>query len=103
MPRSMSGLVQLRRNNQATAGQAPARAPSASVYLETYGCQMNVADTEVMLGMLQQAGYARADDPAAADLLLLHTCAVRERGEVRVYARASALARHKQRPGVVLG
>jgi len=73
------------------------------VYLETYGCQMNVADSDMMLGLLHGAGYARTDDPARADLILLNTCAVREKAEEKVYARASMLARHKSRPGVVLG
>jgi tRNA-2-methylthio-N6-dimethylallyladenosine synthase len=64
---------------------------------------MNVADTEMMLGLLHQARYARTDDPAAAELILLNTCAVREKAEERVYQRASMLAEHKRRPNVVLG
>jgi tRNA-2-methylthio-N6-dimethylallyladenosine synthase len=76
----------------------------AQVYIETYGCQMNIADTELVLGLLQGGGYARTEDPARADLILLNTCAVREKAEERVYARASMLAAaHKIRPGVVLG
>src|ERR1044071_7385972 len=64
---------------------------------------MNVADAEMVLGLLHGAGYGRTDDPARADLILLNTCAVREKAEERVYARASMLAAHKARPGVVLG
>jgi tRNA-2-methylthio-N6-dimethylallyladenosine synthase len=64
---------------------------------------MNVADSDMMLGLLRDGGYARTDDPARADLILINTCAVREKAEERVYARASALARHKARPGVILG
>ena len=60
-------------------------------YVETYGCQMNVADTELMLGVLQGAGYGRTDDPAAADVILLNTCAVREKAEERVFGRAGEL------------
>jgi tRNA-2-methylthio-N6-dimethylallyladenosine synthase len=66
-----------------------------TVYVETYGCQMNVADTEMVLGLLDRAGYARAQDPAQADVILLNTCAVRERAVERVLGRASSLARHK--------
>jgi tRNA-2-methylthio-N6-dimethylallyladenosine synthase len=66
-----------------------------TVYVETYGCQMNVADTEMVLGLLQQAGYARTMDPAEADVILLNTCAVRERAVERVRGRASTLAQHK--------
>ncbi len=72
------------------------------VYIETYGCQMNVADTELMLGVLGRDGYEAADDPASADVLLVNTCAVRDNAEQRVVGRIGELKRHK-RPGVVLG
>jgi tRNA-2-methylthio-N6-dimethylallyladenosine synthase len=72
-------------------------------YVETYGCQMNVADSDMVLGMLRHAGYSRTDDAADADLILINTCAVREKAEERVFARASMLAEHKARPGVILG
>src|SRR5688572_11122467 len=98
----MSGLVQLRRPRPA-AEPAPATA-SRLAYVETYGCQMNVADTEMVLGLLEQGGYARTEDPARADLILINTCAVREKAEERVYGRASVLSQHKARdPKVVLG
>jgi tRNA-2-methylthio-N6-dimethylallyladenosine synthase len=102
----MSGLVQLRRRRHyPERGSAGAPVPASRLaYLETYGCQMNVADSEMVLGLLERAGYARTSDPAQADLILINTCAVREKAEERVYARASALARHKERaPHVVLG
>jgi tRNA-2-methylthio-N6-dimethylallyladenosine synthase len=74
------------------------------VYLETYGCQMNEADSELMSGVLVRAGFELVGDPAAADVLLLNTCAVREHAEQRVLGRITDLARHKrQRPGVLLG
>jgi tRNA-2-methylthio-N6-dimethylallyladenosine synthase len=66
-----------------------------TVYVETYGCQMNVADTDMVLGLLARAGYARTDDPAGADVILINTCAVRERAVDRVRGRASALAQYK--------
>ena len=72
------------------------------VYIETYGCQMNVADSELMLGVLGRAGYVRADDPAEADVMLVNTCAVRDNAEQRVIGRMGELQRHK-RPGDVLG
>ena len=64
---------------------------------------MNVADSDVMLGLLHDAGYGRTADAARADLILINTCAVREKAEERVFARASMLAAHKSRPGVILG
>src|SRR5689334_23305384 len=73
------------------------------VYLETYGCQMNVADSDLIGSVLADAGYltaARADD---ADVIVVNTCAVRERAEERVIARASELgAIKRRRPGTVL-
>jgi tRNA-2-methylthio-N6-dimethylallyladenosine synthase len=101
----MSELVQLRRPGGAPleGGAARARAGEAGAarlaYVETYGCQMNVADTEMVLGMLHAAGYGRTDDPARADLILLNTCAVREKAEERVFARASELAQYRGRRG----
>jgi tRNA-2-methylthio-N6-dimethylallyladenosine synthase len=72
------------------------------IYIETYGCQMNVADTELMLGLLGRDGYAPTDDPASADVLLVNTCAVRDHAEQRVIGRMGELKRYK-RPGTVLG
>jgi len=75
-----------------------------TVYIETYGCQMNVADTELMLGHLARHGYERTASPDAADVILLNTCAIREHAEARVLRRLGELARHKRRrPGVRLG
>ncbi len=72
------------------------------VYIETYGCQMNVSDSELLLGVLARDGYVRTDDPAVADVLLVNTCAVRDHAEQRVLGRMGELKRHK-RPGDVLG
>jgi tRNA-2-methylthio-N6-dimethylallyladenosine synthase len=72
------------------------------VYIETYGCQMNVADTELMFGVLGRAGYERTDSPEEADVMLVNTCAVRDNAEQRVVGRVGELQRHK-RPGDVLG
>jgi len=77
---------------------------SPLAYVETYGCQMNVADTEMVVGLLQGAGYERTHDPARADVILINTCAVREKAVERVWGRASTLAAHKnRRPKIVLG
>ncbi len=72
------------------------------IYIETYGCQMNVSDSELMLGVLSREGYVRTDDPAVADVMLVNTCAVRDHAEQRVLGRMGELKRHK-RPGDVLG
>jgi len=74
------------------------------VFLETYGCQMNVADTELLTTILRRDGYEPTADPAAADVLLLNTCAIRERAEERVLGRLTELLQYKAaRPSVQLG
>ncbi len=74
------------------------------IYIETYGCQMNVADTELMRGQLERAGYSHTEDPGAADVILLNTCAIREHAEDRIFGRLGNLAHHKmRRPHVQIG
>ncbi len=72
------------------------------VYIETYGCQMNVADTELMFGVLGRDGYVRVETPDDAEVMLVNTCAVRDNAEQRVVGRVGELQRFK-RPGDVLG
>src|SRR5213596_3204269 len=72
------------------------------IYIETYGCQMNVSDSELMFGVLGREGYVRTDDPVEADVLLVNTCAVRDHAEQRVLGRMGELKRYK-RPGDVMG
>ncbi len=52
-----------------------------NVYIETYGCQMNVNDSEVVLAILQKAGYERCHEMDRADLILINTCSVRDNAE----------------------
>ncbi|HEY4322141.1 MAG TPA: tRNA (N6-isopentenyl adenosine(37)-C2)-methylthiotransferase MiaB [Gemmatimonadales bacterium] len=73
-----------------------------SVYIETYGCQMNVADSELMFGVLARDGYTPTDRPEDADVMLVNTCAVRDNAEQRVVGRMGELQRHKT-PGRILG
>lgn len=74
------------------------------VYIETYGCQMNVSDTELMMGVLGEVGYIQAERPEDADVVLLNTCAIRERAEDRVVGRLTQLSHLKvKRPDLVLG
>ncbi len=58
-----------------------------SVYIETYGCQMNVADTELVQGILKNNGYEMTDNVEQADVILLNTCSVRDNAEQRIYGR----------------
>jgi tRNA-2-methylthio-N6-dimethylallyladenosine synthase len=74
------------------------------VYVETYGCQMNVADSEVLLGILSGAGYERTATTKNADVILINTCAVRDNAEQRVIGRLADFRHFKRsNPGVVLG
>ena len=71
------------------------------VYIETYGCQMNVADSELMFGLLGREGYERASRPDDADVMLINTCAVRDNAEQRVIGRVGELQRYKREGGVL--
>jgi len=74
------------------------------VYIETYGCQMNVADTELVLGIMSAAGYDRAVEMDKADVVLVNTCSVRENAEQRVFGRLGDFkAIKKSRPEVIVG
>ena len=74
------------------------------VYLETYGCQMNEADSELIAGVLEQAGMEVVARPEEADVLLLNTCAVRAHAEQRVLGRITELGRFKaRRPDLLVG
>lgn len=75
-----------------------------NVYIETYGCQMNLADTEIILGILKKQGYDVTDNPNKADVVLLNTCSIRDNAEQRIYGRIGNLKTLKQnKPTLVLG
>ena len=74
------------------------------VYVETYGCQMNISDGELMEGVLEDHGYEIAADPEDADVILVNTCAIREHAERRVLGRVGQLSGLKrERPDLVIG
>jgi len=75
---------------------------SPTVYIETYGCQMNVSDSELMLGKLMAEGYTAVESPEGADVILVNTCAIRDHAEQRVVGRLGELKRHMKR-GTVVG
>ncbi|BDQ04093.1 tRNA (N6-isopentenyl adenosine(37)-C2)-methylthiotransferase MiaB [Ignavibacterium sp.] len=77
---------------------------NGSVYIETYGCQMNFADTEIVLGVLKKQGYTVAQNPEDADIILLNTCSIRDNAEQRIYGRLGNLKNLKtKKPELVLG
>ncbi|MBQ7640578.1 MAG: tRNA (N6-isopentenyl adenosine(37)-C2)-methylthiotransferase MiaB [Bacteroidales bacterium] len=74
------------------------------VYIETYGCQMNVGDSEVVLAILRQVGYSRCEEISRADLILVNTCSIRENAEQRVFGRLDVFRQEKlRRKGVIVG
>ncbi|AHG90638.1 (Dimethylallyl)adenosine tRNA methylthiotransferase miaB [Gemmatirosa kalamazoonensis] len=73
-----------------------------TVYIETYGCQMNVSDSELMYGRLAANGYEPVEGPEGADVILVNTCAIRDHAEQRVIGRLGELRRF-MKPGAVLG
>ena len=85
-----------------TSGTAADR----KVYIETYGCQMNVADSEVVASIMQMAGYDTASDIEQADAVLLNTCSIRDNAEQKIVARLQALnamRRKRHGRGLIIG
>ncbi len=75
-----------------------------TVYLETFGCQMNVLDSQLVRGSLQSLGYAFTDDWKQADVVLYNTCSVREQAENKAYSRLGLVGiRKKTNPNIILG
>ena len=68
-------------------------------FVETYGCQMNVHDSERIAGLLEQAGYERASDSDEADVIVINTCSVRERAEEKLYTRLGEIRYRSQETG----
>ena len=69
--------------------------PGRKVYIETYGCQMNVNDSEVLLSVLADNGYAQTQQDTDADVIFLNTCAIREQAEQRIWSRLAVLKKLK--------
>ena len=77
---------------------APSGSPQARrIYIETYGCQMNVSDSELMTGVLTRSGHHIADRIEDADVILLNTCAIRENAETKVINRLTQLSHRKRK------
>jgi len=73
------------------------------LYIETYGCQMNVADSEVVASVMQMAGYETTDSIDEADAVFLNTCSVRDNAEQKIYHRLDALDAIKRKRGLIIG
>lgn len=77
---------------------------SKKIYIETYGCQMNVGDSEVIFSILSKEGYERTESMDEADVILANTCSVRDNAEQRIWGRIEVFHKQKEnRGGVVVG
>jgi tRNA-2-methylthio-N6-dimethylallyladenosine synthase len=78
--------------------------PGKQFYIESYGCAMNFADSEVVASILQEEGYSATTDTNTADLILINTCSIREKAEEKVRQRLTTFRlMKKSRPGLVIG
>lgn len=106
--RPMEGLLEktIDEQQQGTAYMAEGQQPQAArlAYIETYGCQMNFSDTEIIASMLTEQGFGFTKDELNADLVLLNTCSIRENAEQKVWNRLEQLKHiKKKRPGMMVG
>lgn len=99
-------LIELKRRERPTDGirrRAPDLPVTRRAFIETYGCQMNIGDSEIMAGALAEQGYVTVDSPEKADVIVVNTCAIRENAERRVIGRIGQLQRHREaNPDLVL-
>lgn len=74
------------------------------LYIETYGCQMNAGDTEIVVSLMQAEGYRYTEDIRQADIILINTCSIRDNAEQRIWGRLADLRRYRRsKPGLVVG
>lgn len=74
------------------------------LFVETYGCQMNVGDSEIVVSVLQAEGYIYTENIKDADIILINTCSIRDNAEQRIWGRLSDMKRYRRaRPGLVVG
>src|SRR5437879_5857175 len=78
--------------------------PAKKLYIETIGCQMNVLDSELVVGALRRQGYELTDEATDADVILFNTCSVRQHAEDKIYSALGRLRSHKRRqPSKIVG
>jgi len=75
-----------------------------NLYIQTFGCQMNVQDAEKMAALLKETGYETTDDPGRADLILINTCSIREKAAQKIYSQLGRFrALKEERPKLIIG
>ncbi len=82
----------------------PLQGDGQKLFIETYGCQMNVGDTEIVVSIMQQEGYIYTENIEEADIILINTCSIRDNAEQRIWGRLSEMRRHRRRkPSLIVG
>ena len=82
----------------------PLSGTGRKLYVETYGCQMNVGDTEIVVSLMQREGYVYTERAEEADVVLINTCSIRDNAEQRIWGRLAEMrSLRKRRPGLVVG
>ncbi len=82
----------------------PLQGDGRKIYVETYGCQMNVSDSEVVISIMQDEGYRYTEDIAEADVIFVNTCSIRDNAEQKIWGRLKELGKYKKRkPGLLVG
>ena len=82
----------------------PLTGAGKKLYVETYGCQMNVGDSEILIAIMQREGYRYTEDIAQADVILVNTCSIRDNAEQRIWGRLREFHRYKKaRKGLIVG
>lgn len=90
--------------DQVFTGLRPVCGNGQKVYIETYGCQMNVNDSEVVVSILRKEGYEHTDNIAEADIILINTCSIRDNAEQRIWGRLNELkALKKKKKALMVG
>ena len=106
----MHELLLLKQHDETRQGEAfstetiEIEIPKKSFYIESYGCAMNFADSEVVASILQKEGFGSVKEPALADLILINTCSIREKAEDTVRKRLTEFRKFKKtNPGLIVG
>ena len=97
-------LLAEERQGEAVLTAAPANASGKKLYIESYGCQMNFSDSEIVASIMSENGFATTRNAEEADVVLLNTCAIRDNAEQRVRNRLTQFQSHKKKkPELVVG
>ncbi|MBQ5875593.1 MAG: tRNA (N6-isopentenyl adenosine(37)-C2)-methylthiotransferase MiaB, partial [Alistipes sp.] len=82
----------------------PLTGEGRKIFIETYGCQMNVGDSEIVISIMQDEGYFYTDKIEEADIILINTCSIRDNAEQRIWGRLSDMRRlRKKNPALKIG